>query len=61
VFPNEVGVVCQCHEKVWEINKVAERFVISHQPKNDIINIASPDLAYLNKKHNRNWGRPSIG
>jgi hypothetical protein len=33
VFSNEVGVFCQCHEKVWEIKKFDERFVISHQHK----------------------------
>jgi hypothetical protein len=60
-FSNEVGVVYQCHEKVWEIKKVDERFVISHQHKNNAINIASPTLAYLEKKYNRSQGRPSIG
>ena len=33
VFSNEVGVFCQYHEKVWEIKKIDERFVISHQHK----------------------------
>jgi hypothetical protein len=47
---NEVGVVCQHHEKVWETKKVDERFVISHQHKNNVLNIASPTLAYLDKK-----------
>jgi hypothetical protein len=61
VFSNEVGVVCQCHEKVWEITKVDERFVISHQHKKNVIYIASPALAYLDKKCSRNWGRLSIG
>jgi hypothetical protein len=59
-FSNEVGVVCQCHEKVWEIKKVDERFVLSHQHKNNVIKIASPALAYLDKKYNRSWGRLSI-
>jgi hypothetical protein len=46
--------------KVWEIKKVAERFVISHQQKNKVIIIASPAWAYLDKKCNRSWGRLSI-
>jgi hypothetical protein len=29
--------------------------------KNIAINITSPALAYLDKKYNRNWGKPSIG
>jgi hypothetical protein len=29
--------------------------------KNNVINIASPALAYLDKKDNRSWGRLSIG
>jgi hypothetical protein len=33
VFSYDVGVFCQCHEKVWEIKKIDEIFVISHQPK----------------------------
>ncbi len=33
LFSNEIGVFCQCHEKVWEIKKIDERFVISHQKK----------------------------
>ncbi len=33
VFSNEFGVFCQCHEKVWEIKKIDEIFVISHQHK----------------------------
>jgi hypothetical protein len=33
VFSNEVGVFCQCHKKVWEIKKIDERFVMSHQHK----------------------------
>jgi hypothetical protein len=61
VFSNEAGMFCQCHEKVWEIKTVDERFVISHQPKNNDINIASPALAYLEKKYNRSRGRPPIG
>jgi hypothetical protein len=52
VFSNEVGVVCQYHEKVWKIKKVDERFVISHQHKNNVKNIASPALAYLDKNYN---------
>ncbi len=34
-FSNEVGVVCQCHEKVWEIKKVDDddTLIISHQHK----------------------------
>jgi hypothetical protein len=48
-------------ENVWEIKKVDERFVISHQHKNNVIIIASPAHSYLEKKYNRNWGRPSIG
>jgi hypothetical protein len=32
-FSNEVGVVSQCHEKVWEIKKVDETLIISHQHK----------------------------
>ncbi len=48
--------------KVWEIKKVAERFVISHQHKKiEVIIIASPDQAYLDKKCNKSWGRLSIG
>jgi hypothetical protein len=47
--------------KDWEIKKVAERFVISHQHKNKVIIIASPAQAYLDKKCNRSWGRLSIG
>jgi hypothetical protein len=47
--------------KVWEIKKVAERFVISHQQKIKVIIIASPARAYLNKKCNRSRGRLSIG
>jgi hypothetical protein len=43
--------------KVWEIKKVAERFVISHQHKKiNVIIIASPAQAYLDKKCNRSWG-----
>jgi hypothetical protein len=61
VFSNEVGVVCQCHEKVWKIKKVDERFVISHQPQNNVINIASPALAYLDRKYYRSQDRQSIG
>ncbi len=49
MFSNEVGVFCQCHGKVWEIKKVDESFVISHQHKNNVMNIASPALAYLEK------------
>jgi hypothetical protein len=29
--------------------------------KNNAINIACPALAYLEKKYNKNRGRPSIG
>jgi hypothetical protein len=29
--------------------------------KNNVINIASPALAYLDKKYNRSQGRPTIG
>ncbi len=48
--------------KVWEIKKVAERFVISHQhKKGKVIIIAGPAWAYLVKKCNRSWGRLSIG
>ena len=48
--------------KFWEIKKVAERFVISHQHKKiKVIIIASPARAYLDKKCNRSWGRLSIG
>ena len=47
--------------KVWEIKKVAERFIISHQHKSKVIIIASPAQAYLDKKCNRSWGRSSIG
>ncbi len=48
--------------KVWEIKKVAERFVISHQHKKiNVIIIASPDWAYLDNKCNRSQGRLSIG
>jgi hypothetical protein len=48
--------------KVWEIKKVDERFVISHQhQKNEVIIIASPAQAYLDKKCNRSRGRLSIG
>jgi hypothetical protein len=61
VFSDKVDVFCQCHEKVWEIKKVDERFVISHQHKNNDTSIASPALAYLEKKYNRSQGRPSIG
>jgi hypothetical protein len=61
VFSNEVGVFCQCHGKVWEIKKVDERFVISHQQKYNAIIIASPSRAYLDKKYIRSRGRLSIG
>jgi hypothetical protein len=48
--------------KVWEIKKVAERFVISHQhKKSKVIIIASPARTYLDKKCNRSRGRLSIG
>jgi hypothetical protein len=48
--------------KVWEIKKVTERFVISHQHKKiKVIIIASPAGAYLDKKCNRSWRRSSIG
>jgi hypothetical protein len=48
--------------KVWEIKKVAERFVISHQHKKiKVIIITSPARAYLDKKCYRSWGRSSIG
>jgi hypothetical protein len=50
VFSNEVCVFCQCHEKVWEIKKIDERFVMSHQhKKNNVIIIASPALVYFAK------------
>jgi hypothetical protein len=29
--------------------------------KNNVMNIASPALAYLDNNYNRCWGRPSIG
>jgi hypothetical protein len=46
--------------KVWEqIKKVAERFVITQ--KIEVIIIASPARAYLDKKCNRSRGRLSIG
>jgi hypothetical protein len=61
VFSNEVGVFCQ-HKKVWEIKKFDEIFVISHQhKKRNVIIIASPARAYLDKKCNRSRGRLSIG
>jgi hypothetical protein len=60
VFSNEVGVVCKCYVKVWEIKKVYERFVISHQHKNNVIIVASPAQAYLDKKNNGSRGRPPI-
>jgi hypothetical protein len=48
--------------KVWEIKKVAERFVISHQHKKiKVIIIACPARAYLDKKCNKSQGRSSIG
>jgi hypothetical protein len=50
VFSNEVGVFCQCHGVFWEIKKVDERVVISHQHKKKIVNISSPILAYLENK-----------
>ena len=59
VISNEVAVFCKCQGKVWEIKKVDERFVISHQHKK--ANISSPTLAYLEKKCNMRQGRPSIG
>jgi hypothetical protein len=62
VFSNEVGVFCQCHEKVWEIKKIDEIFVISHQhKKSNAILIASNAQAYLDKKCNGSCGRLSIG
>jgi hypothetical protein len=47
--------------KVWEIKKVAERFVISINTKSKVIIFASPARAYLEKKCNMSWGRLSIG
>jgi hypothetical protein len=48
--------------KVWELKKVAEKFVISHQHKKiQVIIIASPAWAYLDKKCNKSRGRLSIG
>jgi hypothetical protein len=47
--------------KVWEIKKVDERYVISHQHKKMVIIIASPAWAYLDKKCNKSRGRSSIG
>jgi hypothetical protein len=47
--------------KVWEIKKVAERFVISHQHKNKVKIIASLARAYLDKKCNKSRVRLSIG
>jgi hypothetical protein len=47
--------------KVWEIKKVDERFVILHQhKKNNVIIIAGPARAYLDKNCNRSRGRLSI-
>ncbi len=43
--------------KVWEIKKVAERFVISHRHKKRVIIIACSAWAYLDKKCNRSQGR----
>jgi hypothetical protein len=58
VFSNEAGVFCQCHEKVWEIKKIDERFVISHQhKKNNVVIIASLAQANLDKKCNRSRGK----
>jgi len=59
VISNEVAVFCKCQGKVWEIKKVDERFVISHQHKK--ANISIPTLSYLEKKCNMRQGRPSIG
>jgi hypothetical protein len=47
--------------KDLEIKKVAERFIISHHKKINVIIIASPARAYLDKKCNRSRGRSSIG
>jgi hypothetical protein len=58
-----MNLVCSVNDrgKVWEIKKVAERYVISHLHKNKVIIIASPAQAYLDKKCNRSWDRSSIG
>jgi hypothetical protein len=61
VFSNEVGVFCQYHKTVWEIKKMMRDLSFYINAKSNVIIIASPARAYLDKKCNRSRGRWSIG
>jgi hypothetical protein len=48
-------------EKFGKLRRLMRDLSFHINTKDNVINIASPTLAYLDKKYNRSWGIPSIG